>query len=408
MGGEQLYQSGLVVDPAASPLPARGADTFVVADLDTGEIIAAQNAHEQRPPASTLKMLTALTLLDQLDPESLLTATEEETAVEGSKVGLVSGSTYSAHNLFEGLFLISGNDAATGLANLNGGVPGTVAQMNAQAQRLQAYDTVVRNVHGLDHPEQLSSAYDLALIARAGLQHPEFARLAALSNSTFPGQGTDDPDQRWAFEIWNQNRLVRGGYDGGIGVKPGFTSQGGRTFAAAAERDGKRYLVTLLRIEGNTYNLGAEYLDWAFANGDRVRPVGSLVDPKRGAPASDAAVLVAERFDRSANGGQTAASGEQGGGILVPALLVVVVVVGAGGVIATRRYRRVSASRRGRPTGGPAASPPTAVDLGERRPDHPAEREPSLAGAGSGYRSPKGSRADYRRDGVTEPPPRRS
>lgn len=292
VGGATLYQPGLHVDPAATPLPAAGAAAFVVADLDTGEILAAQNAHETRPPASTLKMLTAYTLLPRIQPDQLHTATLAEASVIGSKVGIVPGSTYHARNLFEGLFLISGNDAAVALADLNGGVAGTVAQMNAEAQRLQAYNTTVRNTNGLDVPGQVTTAYDLALIGRAGMADPEFARLAGLRNSTFPGQGTDDPDRRSSFEIWNQNTLVRGGYEGGIGIKPGFTSEAGRTFAGAAERDGKRYLVTLMQIEGNTYRTGAQYLDWAFANGDQIRPVGTLVAPKFERPPSDQAVLV--------------------------------------------------------------------------------------------------------------------
>ncbi len=293
VGGDGLYRPGLLLDSQAAPLPEAGAGSFIVADLDTGEIIAAQDAHGQFPPASTLKMLTALTVLPRVEQDAIHTAVEEDVFVEGSKVGIVEGSTYTARQLLEGMFLISGNDAANAVASLNGGIDATVEQMQAEAGRLHAYDTVVRNPHGLDEVGQVTSAYDLALIARAGLERADFAELAALSNSTFPMSGTSDPRSRPTFEIWNQNSLVTGGYEGGIGVKSGFTTNAGRTFAAAAERDGQRYLVTLMGIAGNTYQTGARYLDWAFESGDGLQPVGTLVDPKYADVQPDAAAVSA-------------------------------------------------------------------------------------------------------------------
>ena len=114
----------------------------MVADLTTGEIIAAKNAHQPRLPASTQKVLTAVTLLPRLDPKGIYQATAEDVAVIGSKVGIREGSTYRISNLFEALFLRSGNDAAMALANANGGVDGTVAQMAVEARRLGALNTV--------------------------------------------------------------------------------------------------------------------------------------------------------------------------------------------------------------------------------------------------------------------------
>lgn len=286
-----LSGSGVHVDPAASALPNAPVASFLVADLDTGEILAAQNAHLQRPPASTLKMLTALTVLPRVNLDTIYTAAYDDVAVEGSRVGIVEDSTYTARQLFEGMLLVSGNDAAHAVAGLNGGIDTTVEQMQAEADRLQADDTVVRNPSGLDAPGQLSTAYDLALIARAGMGNHLFAEFVGTSHSVFPVEGTTDPTERNTFEIWNQNTLVTGDYDGGIGVKSGYTTQAGRTLAAAAERDGHRYLVTLMGIAGNTYDTGEMYLDWAFKNSG-IRPVGQLVEPTGYARVSDAAVVV--------------------------------------------------------------------------------------------------------------------
>ena len=389
MGGDALHQQGLVVDGAADPLPSPGARSFVIADLDSGEILAAQNAHTPLPPASTMKMLTALTVLPRVDLQEIYTAGDDDVAVEGSKVGVVSGSTYTARNLLEGMFLISGNDAAHALANLNGGVGATVRQMQAEAWRVQAYDTVVRNPSGLDAPGQVSTAYDLALIARAGLQRPDFAEYAALANSTFPHEGTSDPTQRPTFEIWNQNTLVTGGVEGAIGVKSGYTSQAGRTFAAAAERDGKRYLVTLMGIPGNTYQSGATYLEWAFANADGLDPVGALVAPKYELSQSDAAVVVPSTGGTAAArlaGAEQRTSDASGSG--GPSMVIVTPTLASSLLLwlglrreqrkAWRRQPLVAPQRRGPGRSGPQPplvpqDAPATIDLRRR---HDARVEP--------------------------------
>ena len=331
VGGDELYGSGLLVGGAATPLPAVGAKSFLIADLDTGDVLAAQNAHAPLPPASTIKMLTALTVLPRVDLDGVYVASGDDVRVEGSKVGIVEGSTYTARQLFEGMFLVSGNDAANAVASLTGDFEGTLAQMQAEAGRLQAYDTVVQTPHGLDAAGQVSSAYDLALMARAGLQDPDFTDLATLGNSTFPMSGTAEPQSRPTFEIWNQNTLVTGDYEGAIGVKSGFTTEAGRTLAAAAERDGQRYLVTLMGIEGSTYETGELYLDWAFDNGSQLEPVGSLVAPKFASAPSDGAVVLSASGAGPA--GEVSAAGSLGSRFAIPTgtvgLVVAIASIGA-------------------------------------------------------------------------------
>lgn len=356
VGGGALQREGLVIDGQAAPLPAGDVKSFVVADLTTGDILAAQNAHEPLPPASTLKMLTALTVLPRIDLDAVYTAVDDDITVEGSKVGVVPGSTYTGRQLAEGLFLISGNDAAHALGNLNGGIAATVEQMQAEAWRVQAYDTVVRNTSGLDAPQQVSSAYDLALIARAGMQRKDFAGFASLEHSTFPQSGTGDPKQRPTFEIWTQNDLLSGDYQGVIGVKSGFTTQAGRTFAVAARRGDEAYLVTLMGIGGNTYRTGAAYLDWAFENAESLDPVGELAEPKYKVAQSDGAVIVAGTALAAANRPGVART-EQSPGSHVGPLIPLAMIVGSALTIwfnlrLTRRnaWRRCNDARSQRTT----------------------------------------------------------
>jgi D-alanyl-D-alanine carboxypeptidase (penicillin-binding protein 5/6) len=285
----------LRVDPAAPPLPAIPVRSFVLADLDSGDILAQLAPHAPLPPASTLKVLTALTVLPGIDLDATMTATEEDVAVAGTRVGIEVGSSYTGRQLAQAMMLMSGNDAAAALATLNGGLEATVEQMQAQALRLGATDTVVRNPHGLDAPGQVSSAHDLVLLARAALAQPAVAELATLDRASFPSGGPGAPNERATFEIANHNDLVTGGFEGGIGLKSGYTTLAGRTMVGAAERDGRRYVVALLGIDGPTYGTAAAYLDWAFANGAQADPVGQLA-PRQAAPTertgADAAAVV--------------------------------------------------------------------------------------------------------------------
>lgn len=283
IGGPALSGYDVIVDPGpgATPLPTVPASAWVLADLDTGAVLAAEAPHVQRAPASVLKTLTALTLAQRLDPETVYTSTYDDVAVDGSRVGIVENATYTVRELFFGLMMQSGNDCARALAMANGGLELTVAQMNQEAQRLQAYDTVAVNPSGLPAEGQVSSAYDLALIAREALSRPdvfEYVNTRVLED--FPGYMPESPgDPRPTMPIATQNPLFIQGYEGAIGLKTGWTTEAGRTFIGAAERDGTSLVVTLLNIEGEIYPAASSLLDWGFANIDEVTPVGYLVDP---------------------------------------------------------------------------------------------------------------------------------
>jgi serine-type D-Ala-D-Ala carboxypeptidase (penicillin-binding protein 5/6) len=193
--------------------------------------------------------------------------------------------------------------------------------MKQEAQRLQALDTVPRSPNGLDEDGQRSSAYDLALIAREGLTDVAFARYARTTTAEFPGRSYSG-DRRATYQIQTQNPLLLRGYDGALGVKTGFTTQAGRTFIGAAERDGRTLIVTMMGIGERTGDAASRLLDWGFANAERIdRPVGELVEPvaARSAPIASEG----DDSDGAASGGgpadveggdAVAAAGESVGG----------------------------------------------------------------------------------------------
>jgi D-alanyl-D-alanine carboxypeptidase (penicillin-binding protein 5/6) len=282
VGGEALASKAVVAGRGAPKVPHVSAAGWLVADVDTGEVLGARNAHGRYLPASTLKTLTAVALLPGLDLSKTYRPTFDEVNIEGSKVGLVEGVRYPVGKLAEAMLVVSGNDAAAALAAAAaGGLPESVAKMNATAARLQAYDTVARNPSGLDAKGQLTSAYDLALIAREGLKIPAFAKYAGTLRSTMPM-----PHGK-KFEIYNHNKLLTK-YRGDIGIKTGFTVAARHTYVGAARRNGHTIVVTLLRAE-TMYPDATALLDWGFRAAGHAVPVGRLVDPVPDAPADDRA-----------------------------------------------------------------------------------------------------------------------
>jgi serine-type D-Ala-D-Ala carboxypeptidase (penicillin-binding protein 5/6) len=282
VGGAGLGTAGLTVPPNAPPVPEDlTATSWLVADLDSGAVLGACGPHEQSPPASVQKLLLAATLLPKLDPAQVVQVTRADVAVEpgSSAVGLVTGGRYTIATLWLGLLLESGNDAANALARVGGGsagVPGTLVAMNALAQHLGALDTHAVTPSGLDGRGQFTSAYDLALIARVCLARDDFRRYDTAPTAQIPAQ----PPRSKGFQIQNENKLLTR-YPGALGGKTGFTDLARHTYVGAAQRNGRRLVVTLLNAEPlpvRAWQQGASLLDWGFSV-PRDAAVGRLVQP---------------------------------------------------------------------------------------------------------------------------------
>lgn len=381
VGGERLGRSGVQVAPKAGApaLPAglTGA-SWLVADAGTGEVLAAYRPHLRLPPASTLKMLFADTVLPRFDRNAVHRVAPEELAGLGagsSLVGIKEDLDYRVEDLWRGVFLSSGNDAVHVLAHMNGGIEQTVRQMQARAKALGAADTRVVTPEGYDEDGQLSSAYDLTLFARDGLRNPDFRSYCATRDAQFPGAVDRRTGQRGTFGIQNTDRLL-GKYPGMIGVKNGYTSNAGNTFTGAAVRGGRTLLVTVMHPVGyqQVYEESAALLDWGFAAAGRVAPVGTLVAPAEAAPTASAvpaappahpagtaaavAAAVAVKPPHPDAGRRTQVAWTAAGASLCAAL--------AGLWLAARR-RRLTSRSAGRPAEPPAPGEPAgATALGGR------------------------------------------
>jgi D-alanyl-D-alanine carboxypeptidase (penicillin-binding protein 5/6) len=347
LGGDLLDQSGRVVQlgPGADPLPSVWAKTWIIADAGTGEVLAARRAHKKRAPASTIKTLTALTVLPQLPLDSTTQAKRQAVRMYGSRVGLKRGKTYTIEQLMNAMILPSANDAAVALAQANGSVPRTVREMNAMAEKLQAVNTTARNPSGLDAPGMVSTAYDLALIGRAALADPALAEFLKRKNAEFPGKG------KKMRTIYTNNRLLLSNYRGAVGVKTGYTSRAGRTYIGAAERGGRTLIVVLMGINERSDVAAKKLLDWGFANASRVTPVGQLVDPLEAVPVTgevlvegggeDAPVVVQAIAEPSVSDEVIAMPDESGAATDTGLIwLAAVVVLLVGGLLVVRARRR--------------------------------------------------------------------
>jgi serine-type D-Ala-D-Ala carboxypeptidase (penicillin-binding protein 5/6) len=286
IGGPLMASGGIVVHYPAGKhpwqLPKVPASAYVIADADNGQVLAAKDPHGLFPPASTLKVLTAITMLPRLNPNAQVKVSKMATSVEPNIVGLVRGRTYRVADLFRALLLISANDAAVSLVQAAGSFSKGMGLLNAEAHHLQAYDVVAKQPNGLPAAGQVVSAYDLALIAKQALSMPAFMKYDSTWSAKFRVN-----KKKWV-DLVNQNYLLTR-YKGGIGGKIGWTEASEATYVGMARRHGVTLIVTVLHCTSLQEIVSAEkLLNWGFAMAGHVEPVGTLVAPLAPKPAHPA------------------------------------------------------------------------------------------------------------------------
>jgi D-alanyl-D-alanine carboxypeptidase (penicillin-binding protein 5/6) len=276
VGGEALGSCGIVVAPGTAPLPGDvSADAWLVADLDSGAVIAAKDPHGRHRPASIIKVLVAMASINALPLNKPVGGTDEDAAAEGTKVGVDAGGSYTVVQLLHGLLMHSGNDAAHALAMQLGGMQQAVEKINVLAAKLGGQDTRVATPSGLDGPGMSTSAYDIGLFYRYAWQNPTFADIVATRTFDFPGHG-DHP----GYELENDNQLLYK-YQGALGGKTGYTDDAGQTFVGAANHDGRRLMAVLLhgtRQPIAPWEQAAHLLDYGFSTPQGTQ-VGTLIEP---------------------------------------------------------------------------------------------------------------------------------
>jgi D-alanyl-D-alanine carboxypeptidase len=243
--------------PRASALSV-SAESAVVTEAESGEIIYEKNAHKRRGMASTTKIMTAICAIEKMDVASIVTVPREAVGIEGSSVYLREGERITLENLLYAMMLQSANDAAAAIAiAVSGSIEAFAELMNAKAAELGLCDTHFENPHGLDGKEHYTTAYELAKIAAYALENEAFARIVSTVKYTIPS--TEESSAR---SLVNHNRLLREN-DDIIGVKTGYTKKCGRTLVSAARRDGIT-LVCVTLCDGDDWRDHRALLDYGF------------------------------------------------------------------------------------------------------------------------------------------------
>ncbi len=229
------------------------ASCAILMDAESGRVLYEHNIHQPRLIASTTKLLTALVAVEEAENlDEVVTIKGEWLGSEGSSIYLKVGEEITLRGLLYGLLLQSGNDAAMAIAcHTAGSEAGFVALMNQRAVQLGMRDSSFANPSGLNDDNHYSTAYDMALLARACLKNEIVADICATRSITV---GTRT--------FVNHNKLLYR-YEGCVGMKTGFTEKAGRTLVSAATRDGQALICVTLN-DGNDWNDHCKLLDYGF------------------------------------------------------------------------------------------------------------------------------------------------
>ncbi len=236
-----------------------GAAAHVLMEATTFRVLSQKNPHTKLPMASTTKIMTCLLAIEHGDLNEVVTVPEEGAGVEGSSMYLVQGEKLPLNDLVYGLMISSGNDAAVTIAiHIAGSVEEFATLMNERAQSMGALNTHFVTPNGLHDEAHYTTAYDLALISAHALANPIFAEIVSTQSKHIPSD--EDSNDHY---LTNKNKILYE-YDGGNGIKTGYTSVAGKCLAASAYRDGMQ-LVAVVLNDANMFNDCMSLLDMGFS-----------------------------------------------------------------------------------------------------------------------------------------------
>ncbi len=243
------------------------AQSAVVIDADTGNVLFEKDAYSKRPMASTTKIMTALIAMEKLNLEDVVTVSPFAAGCEGSSIWLSEGEHMSVKDLLYGLMLASGNDAATALAEeTSGSVSAFTILMNNRAKEIGAENTNFTNPHGLPDESHYTTAYDLALISREAMKNSLFKEIVSTRNKTISWEGS-----QWQRSLTNHNKLLKM-YPYSTGIKTGFTKKAGRCLVSSASKDGVDIIAVTLSAPDD-WNDHMKLSDYCFDNFKTVKIV---------------------------------------------------------------------------------------------------------------------------------------
>lgn len=244
--------------------PELTAPSAILMENSTGKILYDKNSHERRPMASITKIMTMLLAMEEIDAgrmkyDEVITGSAHAKSMGGSTIFLDEGEQLSVHDILKGIAVASGNDAAVAMAeHISGSEEAFVARMNERAAELGMKDTNFVNCNGLDAQGHYSSAYDIAVMSRELLKHPDIHNFTTIwMDSLRDGK----------FTLSNTNKLIRY-YEGATGLKTGSTDDALFCVSATAKRDGMHLIAVIMAAPTSKDRVSdaSKLLNHGFAN----------------------------------------------------------------------------------------------------------------------------------------------
>jgi D-alanyl-D-alanine carboxypeptidase (penicillin-binding protein 5/6) len=262
--------SGAAVSGAAAAQAEVGQPAaWILVDGATGEVLDGANIHAPRAPAGAATLLTAMVAVQRLpvsDPDNVnpVLISRDAARAPQPRLGLSQGSAWDVQRLLNAILLTDSHDAAWALAETGAGnLAAFAGEMNALGTRLGLRDSTWTDPTGDDDntetPNQ-TSAWDLAVVARAALRVPELSSIVRDPEETINGP-------QLGKLVENDNDLVQR-YDGATGLREAFSDKAGSVLVGAAERDGRSLIVVVLGTDGDPVSFAIDKLDAEFAAGD--------------------------------------------------------------------------------------------------------------------------------------------
>ena len=286
-----VLSPGRGISAGAEPLASPVAD--IVVDAGTGRVLIGDQVHKAVHPASTAKILTAVTAVERLCPDATVTGDAQDAAVETMRIGFAPGKPWPLDQMLASMMMVSANDAAYAIANTigKGSLDTFAADLNATARRLGMKDSTLNDPAGLDDETSfrggpMMSAYDLAIATRNAMTVPDIAKWAGMHEYSFV-----DPSGV-SHRLLNHNHMLPGGgndYPGATGFKTGFTSRSQHTLVAVASRNGRTLIAVVLGVPDAGYAEAASLLDAGFGMPANAPGTGETLPKVAVSPCADRA-----------------------------------------------------------------------------------------------------------------------
>ncbi|WP_129597336.1 D-alanyl-D-alanine carboxypeptidase family protein [Anaerophilus nitritogenes] len=263
---------------SVNPDPIITAPSGILIDGTTGDILYEKDAHTPMYPASTTKIMTAILTLEKTNLNDKVIIDKDSPFTGGSRIYIIEGEEFTVEQLLYALLVNSANDAAVALAiHISGSVENFAKLMNKRAKELGAKHTHFINPNGLPDPDHLSTAYDLAMIAKHAMTIPKFREIVKTVNYDLPPTNKQEETRH----LYNSNRFLWGTgsrnkilyqenyvnikYDIIEGIKTGYTVAARQCLVTSAKQNNHRLISVVLKAEGkNIYIDSRTLIDYGF------------------------------------------------------------------------------------------------------------------------------------------------